>query len=91
MLAYRYFGRLRSLSGNRLTGLDWLSTALWHLQREVDLSVLSQELLREPENKKRPETWIVLGNCFSLQKEHEHAIKFFKRAIQVLAIGVVHN
>jgi len=30
-----------------------------------------------------PETWIVLGNSYSLQKEHEVALKFFTRAIQL--------
>jgi anaphase-promoting complex subunit 3 len=30
-----------------------------------------------------PETWITVGNCFSLQKEHENALKFFNRAIQL--------
>ena len=30
-----------------------------------------------------PQTWCVLGNCFSLQREFETAIKFFHRAIQV--------
>lgn len=29
------------------------------------------------------QTWCVNGNCFSLQKEHETAIKFLQRAIQV--------
>jgi len=80
---YSFYSRLRSSSRYRLDGLEWYSTALWHLQREVELSALSQELLVEPENKKRAQTWIVLGNCFSLHKEHDHAIKFFKRAIQV--------
>jgi anaphase-promoting complex subunit 3 len=30
-------------------------------------------------DKLAPETYIVIGNCFSLQKEHETALKFFKR------------
>jgi hypothetical protein len=29
------------------------------------------------------QTMCAIGNCFSLQKEHDVAIKFFKRAIQV--------
>jgi anaphase-promoting complex subunit 3 len=33
-------------------------------------------------DKKCPECWCVVGNCFSLQKEHETALKFFQRAIQ---------
>lgn len=30
-----------------------------------------------------PETLIVVGNCFSLQKEHETALKYFSQAIKV--------
>lgn len=30
-----------------------------------------------------PQAWCVMGNCFSLQKEHETAIKFFRRALQI--------
>lgn len=30
-----------------------------------------------------PETWCVTGNCFSLQGDHEAAIKFLRRAIQL--------
>jgi len=30
-----------------------------------------------------PETWCVVGNCYSLQKEHETALKFFNRSIQL--------
>ena len=29
------------------------------------------------------QSWCAVGNCFSLQKEHDTAIKFFQRAIQV--------
>jgi tetratricopeptide (TPR) repeat protein len=34
-------------------------------------------------NRMAPEAWCVVGNCFSLQKEHDASIKFFERAIQV--------
>ena len=30
-----------------------------------------------------PKAWCATGNCFSLQKEHDTAIKFFQRAVQV--------
>lgn len=29
------------------------------------------------------QTWCAAGNCFSLQKEHETAIKYLQRAVQV--------
>ena len=34
-------------------------------------------------DKMSPETWCVVGNCFSLQKEHDTALKFFSRSIQM--------
>lgn len=30
-----------------------------------------------------PETWCILGNCYALQKEHETALKYFSKAIQI--------
>ncbi len=35
-----------------------------------------------------PQTWCVVGNLFSGQKDHEAAIDFFLRAVQVRASGV---
>ena len=61
--------------------MEYFSTALWHLQDEVELSALAQELTTI--DKMAPQSWCVAGNCFSLQKEHENAIKFFQRAAQV--------
>ena len=34
-------------------------------------------------DKFSPEAWCVVGNCFSLQQEHDTAIRFFERAIQI--------
>ena len=50
------------------------STVLWHLKEEVKLSNLAQEV--QGIDRLAPQTWCVLGNCFSLQKEHELALKF---------------
>ena len=65
----------------RVEGLDYFSTCLWHLKKQVDLCWLSNHVLEL--TLFSPETWIVVGNCFSLQKEHEVALKFFNRAIQL--------
>ena len=64
-----------------MAGLDVYSTNLWHLKKEVELCYLAQEVADF--EKSSPEVWCVIGNCFSLQKEHETALKFFQRAIQV--------
>ena len=29
------------------------------------------------------QAWCIVGNCFSLQREHEAAVKFFERAVQI--------
>lgn len=35
---------MRRLEPHRLQGMEYYSTALWHLQKEVALSTLAQEL-----------------------------------------------
>lgn len=79
--AVRVFEELRALEPHRLQGLEFYSTALWHLQKEVSLSALAQDMMDLDKNA--PETCCAAGNCFSLQREHETAVKFLQRAIQV--------
>lgn len=66
---------------HRPLGLEYYSTALWHLHESVELSCLAQRVLTW--DKLRPEVWCVVGNCFSLQREHDQAIRCFKRAVQL--------
>ena len=61
--------------------MEVYSTVLWFLKREHELCYLAQEMVAL--DRLAPQTWCVLGNCFSLQREFETAIKFFHRAIQV--------
>ncbi|CAH1156183.1 unnamed protein product [Phaedon cochleariae] len=77
----KYFSEVHDKEPYRLAYMDVYSTALWHLQKEVALSALAQELIDQ--NRHSPVTWCVSGNCFSLHKEHDTAIKFFQRAVQV--------
>lgn len=77
----KYFVQVREKDPYRLDMMEYYSTALWHLQEEVALSALAQDLQRI--DKRSPITWCAVGNCFSHQKEHENAIKFFQRAVQV--------
>ncbi|KAI0228359.1 cell division cycle 27 [Lamellibrachia satsuma] len=79
--AEKVFSEVRQLAKHHIEGMEIYSTTLWHLQREVQLSTLAQELAEF--NKNSPEAWCAMGNCFSLQKEHDVAIKFFQRAVQV--------
>jgi anaphase-promoting complex subunit 3 len=79
--AEKIYLHLRRQYPYHLEGLECYSTTLWHLQKEISLSALAQELTEY--DKLAPETWCVVGNCFSLHKEHDAAIKFFQRATQV--------
>jgi hypothetical protein len=122
----------------RVAGLELLSTALWHLKQDVDLSFLAQKVSPSPSrqaqktgtltvpphiharprcsrlhatplnrmdplqsygpltfhpsifalqvvelDRRSAQCWCVVGNCFSLHKEHETALRFFQRALQL--------
>eukprot|EP00057_Strongylocentrotus_purpuratus_P020402 XP_011674876.1 PREDICTED: cell division cycle protein 27 homolog [Strongylocentrotus purpuratus] len=75
------FAEVRRLEPHHLGYMEIYSTTLWHLQKETALSALAQDLTDL--NPESPQAWCAAGNCFSLQKEHDSAIKFFQRAIQV--------
>uniref|UniRef100_A0A8C5EHK5 Cell division cycle protein 27 homolog n=1 Tax=Gouania willdenowi TaxID=441366 RepID=A0A8C5EHK5_GOUWI len=79
--AERVFSEVRQMESYRVEGMEIYSTTLWHLQKDVALSALSKDLTDMDKNC--PQSWCVAGNCFSLQREHDIAIKFFQRAIQV--------
>lgn len=79
--AARVFEEVRRIEPYHIDGLDFYSSVLWHLHKEVELSLLAQEL--SAMDKMSAQAWFATGNCFSLQKEHDVAIKFFQRAIQV--------
>ena len=65
----------------RVKGTETLSTALWHLKKDKELCALAQQIVEV--DKYAPETWCVVGNCFSLQREPDAAIRFFQRALQI--------
>jgi len=75
------FRRCRKLEPHRVQGMEVYSTVLWFLKREHELCFLAQEMAAL--DRLAPQTWCVLGNCFSLQREFETAVRFFHRAVQV--------
>jgi len=79
--AAKLYNEIIKLEPYRLEGLEYYSTCLWHLKKQVDLCKLSNYMLGV--SLYAPETWCVVGNTFSMQKEHETALKFFQRAIQL--------
>lgn len=58
--------------------MDVFSLVLFHLSREVKLSALAQHLAMIAPGT--ASTHIVVGNAFSLQKEHQTALVCFQRA-----------
>lgn len=79
--AEQIFQQVWRMEPQRIEGLEYYSSALWHLRKDIELGHLAQRCLQW--DRLRPQVWCVVGNCFSLQNEHDLAIKFFKRAIQV--------
>ncbi|CAN6618958.1 anaphase-promoting complex subunit Cdc27p [Trichomonascus vanleenenianus] len=79
--AEEVFKRLRKLDKFRTEDMEYYSTLLWHLRREIDLGYLAYELIDV--DKTSPQAWCALGNSFSLQRDTEQALQCFKRAIQL--------
>lgn len=79
--AESYYKRLRAIAPTRLEDMEVYSTILWHLKRETDLSFLAHELVDA--NWHSPYAWCALGNAWSLARDHEQALRCFKRATQL--------
>lgn len=79
--AAEVFARMRKIAPSRTENMEVYSTVLWHLKQDLDLAYLSHELLDI--DRLSPEAWCAIGNSFSLQREHDQAIKCFKRATQL--------
>lgn len=71
----------RRIEAHRVEGMEVFSTVLWHQRNETALSYLANEIVQT--NRQCPEAWCIVGNCYSLQKDHDSAVKFFERAIQI--------
>jgi len=79
--ALQAFAQVQAVDPHRLEGAEIHSTILWHLKREKALCYLAKRCVEL--DRTSPHACCVVGNCFSLQKEHDVAIKFFSRAIQL--------
>jgi hypothetical protein len=78
--ALKYFAASHKADSFRLEGAEFYSTVMWILKMEHDLAVLAQHCLSV--SRMRPQSWCVVGNCFSLNRECDSAIKYFQRAVQ---------
>ncbi|XP_027349776.1 cell division cycle protein 27 homolog B-like isoform X2 [Abrus precatorius] len=75
------FSLARQNTPYSLEGMDVYSTVLYHLKEDMKLSYLAQELIST--DRLAPQSWCAMGNCYSLQKDHETALKNFQRAVQL--------
>lgn len=79
--AEKTFARIRTMNPSRIEDMEVYSTTLWHLKNEVDLAFLAHEIVELDRNS--PQAWCAVGNSFSLQREHDQALKCFRRATQL--------
>ena len=77
--AERVYSTMRQLCPHHLDGLEHFSTVLWHCKRDAALAQLAQEAVAL--DRLSPVAWCIIGNCFSLQREHEAALRAFGRAM----------
>ncbi|TYH79481.1 hypothetical protein ES332_D03G067500v1 [Gossypium tomentosum] len=75
------FSLVRQISPYNLEEMDVYSTVLYHLKQDMKLKYLAQEMILV--DRYAPQTWCAIGNCYSLQKDHESALKSFQRAVQL--------
>lgn len=76
--AAKYFSRVQNLAPSRLEDMEIYSTVLWHLKSDVELAYLAHQLLEA--DRLSPQAWCAIGNSFSHQRDHDQALKCFKRA-----------
>lgn len=75
------YQKLHRAAPARLEDMELYSTCLWHLHKDIELSYLAHEILDL--DRLSPQAWCILANCFSLQREHDQALKCVRRAIQL--------
>jgi len=79
--AEKFFSEAYKKEPYRLEGIEYYSSCLWSLQKHSELSELALSSIEK--NPFASEAWIAIGNCYSLQREHDTALQFFNRAIQL--------
>jgi anaphase-promoting complex subunit 3 len=79
--AEKMFQRIRELAPSYMEDMEVYSNTLWQLKKETELAYLAHTLVDQ--DRLSPQAWCALGNAFSLQREHDQAIKCFTRATQL--------
>ncbi|KAF2184109.1 TPR-like protein [Zopfia rhizophila CBS 207.26] len=79
--AEKVFQRIRDKAPSQMEDMEVFSNVLWQLKKETDLAYLAHTLVDQ--DRLSPQAWCAIGNAFSLQREHDQAIKCFSRATQL--------
>jgi len=79
--AQRLFQILHQTDPCRLTTMDVYSNILFVKECKAELSFLAHTAIKI--DKYRPETCCIIGNYYSLKREHERAVLYFKRALRL--------
>lgn len=74
-----YFEKLRRFDRYRQEDMEYYSTLLWHLQKDVDLTFLALDLVAM--DRHSPQAWCAVGNALSLSRDTDNALKCFQRAV----------
>lgn len=79
--AIEYFSKAFSQEPQRIEDSDFYSSSLWYEKKHSELLHVVHNAFKH--FYYAPQTWVIAGNFYSLQKERETAIKLFNRAIQL--------
>ena len=79
--AQEAFERILQHDPFRLDNMDTYSNILYVQEHKMQLSVIAHSALKN--EKYRPETCCIIGNYYSLKSQHEKAVLYFKRALQL--------
>ncbi|KAI9723308.1 MAG: hypothetical protein M1812_001191 [Candelaria pacifica] len=79
--AENVFMKIKKIAPSHVGDMEVYSTVLWHQKNEVELAYLSHELIEL--DRLSPEAWCAMGNSFSLQRDHDQALRCFRRATQL--------
>ena len=62
-------------------GMELYASALWHLQKDIQLSVVAEML--HSSNKTSPQALCAMASVMNRYKDHTAAVKYLQRALQV--------
>ncbi|SCV72885.1 BQ2448_31 [Microbotryum intermedium] len=79
--ATEYFTKLQESDPYRVEEIDIFSNILYVSEKRAELATLAQEYTKM--DRSRAEVCCLVGNYYSLRREHEKAILYFRRALKL--------